>query len=301
MIFISEYDNVNFKNKYKDICKMEPISVIYSIKNKYSELSNKEKLIADYILQNLNKCVDPSINILSNEVGTSEATLVRFVRKIGYSGYKQFRVALVKATYVPKNKYYEIDLEDNDNVASDIFKYTIKVLEASSKSLDLKAIKLSSKKIINSNTIYLFGLGGSNISARDAFHKFIRSGLKCSFAEDFHMQLMLASQSSTQDCAILFSHLGNNYDIISLAEELKDRGCPIIIITSYSNSPLSKLADIVLQVSPIDSESISEAFSSSIATATFINILYVEIMKQRNKEGVKSLYQMRTSISKRRS
>ncbi len=279
---------------------MEPISVIYSIKNKYTELSNKEKLIADYILQHPSDCIDPSINKLSTNVGTSEATLVRFVRKIGYSGYQQFRIALAKAAIAPKNKFYEIDLDDKDNIASVIFKYTIDVLEASSKSLDTASIKKTAKMMIDSNNVYLFGLGGSNISARDAFHKFIRTGIRCNFVEDFHMQLMLASQSTKKDCAILFSHLGNNYDIISLAEELKNKGCPIIVITSYSNSPLAKLADIVLQASPIDSDSVAEAFSSSIATATFINILYVEIMRLKDKEGVDALNNMRESISRRR-
>jgi DNA-binding MurR/RpiR family transcriptional regulator len=280
---------------------MEPISVIYSIKNKYTELSIKEKLIADYILQHPTACIDPSINTLSSKVGTSEATLVRFVRKIGYPGYQQFRIALAKAAIIPKNKFYEIDLDNTDNIASVIFKHTINVLEASSKSLDNKSIKKATTMMIESEKVYLFGLGGSNISARDAFHKFIRTGISCNFAEDFHMQLMLASQTTNKDCAILFSHLGNNYDIISLSEELKKKGCNIIVITSYSNSPLAKLANIVLQTTPIDNSSVDEAFSSSIATATFINILYVEIMNIKENEGVAALNNMRETIARRRT
>jgi DNA-binding MurR/RpiR family transcriptional regulator len=115
------------------------------------------------------------------------------------------------------------------------------------------------------------------------------------------MQLMLASQSSKNDCAILFSHLGNNYDTISIAEELKEKGCKLCVITSYAESPLAKMADIVLQASPLNSEVVAEAFSSNIATATFINILYVEIMNLTNKDGLQALTNMRKAIAKRRS
>lgn len=280
---------------------MKIISVIYSIKSKYNSLSKKEKQIADYIISNPKDSVNPSIDRLAKKIGTSEATLVRFVRKIGYSGYQNFRIALAQESIAFNSQVFEIDLDKKRDAASLIFKHTIDVLEASSKTLDNKNIKDIAKTMVESRCVYLIGLGGSNISAREAFHKFIRTGISCQFAEDFHMQLMLASQAKSNDCAIIFSHLGNNFDTISIAEELKTKNCKICVITSYSNSPLAKMADIVLQVCPINSEVVSEAFSSSIATATFINILYVEIINITKKDGINALCNMREVIAKRRT
>jgi DNA-binding MurR/RpiR family transcriptional regulator len=280
---------------------MKPISVLYTIKNKYISLSNKEKQIADYIIKNPKDSVNPSIDRLAAKVGTSEATLVRFVRKIGYSGYQQFRIALAQESIAVNSQVFEIDLDKKEDVASLIFKHTIQVLEASAQTLDGANIKKIAQCMLDSERVYLFGLGGSNISAREAFHKFIRTGISCNFAADFHMQLMLASQANKNDCAIIFSHLGNNYDVISLAEELRKKGCRICVITSYSNSPLARMADIVLQACPLNSEVVSEAFSSSIATATFINILYVELMNLTKDDGINALSNMRQAIAKRRS
>jgi len=51
--------------------------------------------------------------------------------------------------------------------------------------------KLASR-IIEANCVYLFGLGGSLIVAKDALHKLVRTGIRCIGAEDYHMQLMIA-------------------------------------------------------------------------------------------------------------
>jgi len=280
---------------------MKTVSVLYTIKSKYYELSTKEKQIADYIIAHPQECVNPSIDQLAKLVGTSETTVVRFVRKLGYKGYQNFRINLAQESFTLNSQVFEIDLNDKEDVAALIFKHTIQVLEASASTLNKKNIKKIAQTITNSKSTYLFGLGGSNICAREAYHKFIRTGLICQFAEDYHMQLMLASQAQKGDCAILFSHLGNNYDIIAIAEELKKNGCALFVITSYENSPLARMADIILQTSPLNSEVVAEAFSSNIASSTFINILYVEMMKILKKNGITALNNMREIIAQRRS
>ena len=73
-----------------------PVSVMYDIKSVYASFSDKEKIIADFVLKYGGKSAELSITELAKKIGTSEATLVRFVRKIGYSGYQQFRLALEK-------------------------------------------------------------------------------------------------------------------------------------------------------------------------------------------------------------
>lgn len=279
---------------------MEPVSVIYTIKNNYRDLSIKEKLIADFIINNPKDAVNPSIDTLAKLAGTSETTVVRFVRKIGFKGYQTFRIALAQESMSVNSQVFEINLDDKDDVSSLIFKHTIQVLESSATTLNSKDILKIAKRMIKSKSTYLFGLGGSNICAREAYHKFIRTGIICQFSEDFHMQLMLASQSSKDDCAIIFSHLGNNHDTIAIAEELKARKCKLFVVTSYENSPLARMADVILRTSPLNSDVVAEAFSSNIASSTFINILYVEIMKLKGSDGIDALNTMRETIAKRR-
>lgn len=278
------------------------VSVRYTIKNHYGSFSEKERLIADFILKHGNTSVDFSITELAEQIGISEATLVRFVKKIGYCGYQKFRIALARECAADNTRIFEIavDEEQDEDVIDRIFNHTMQALETSRKQLDKKAVIKTADLMLNARHILLLGLGGSNINARDAYHKLLRTGLPCQYTDDFHMQLMLASQANAEDIALLFSHSGKHYDVIALAEELKEHRCPIIGITSYDKSPLARLADIVLTVSPVLNSVISESFSDSLAVGTLINVLYVEVMTRLKETGLNNLLKMRKAIAGRK-
>ena len=47
------------------------VSVLYTIKNQYGSLSEKERLIADFIIEHKGATVDPSITELAAQIGIS--------------------------------------------------------------------------------------------------------------------------------------------------------------------------------------------------------------------------------------
>ena len=82
-------------------------SCLYGIHSLIDSFSAKERKVADYIIANPQDAVHPSIEELSETIGVSESTLVRFVRKLGYGGYQQFRIALATETVAPDSLVYE--------------------------------------------------------------------------------------------------------------------------------------------------------------------------------------------------
>ncbi|MDD3367224.1 MAG: MurR/RpiR family transcriptional regulator, partial [Sphaerochaetaceae bacterium] len=196
---------------------------IYTIKTMYERFSAKEKIIADHILSNPANAVHPSIDELAEEIGISESTLVRFVRKLGYSGYQRFRIALATEAIGPALRVYESRIDSDADDIELVFGNAMSSLALTKEIIDRNIITQAAQMMSTAQRVYIFGLGGSNIVAQDAFHKFIRMGLNCVMAEDYHLQLMLASQSSKECVALLFSHTGTNMDTIAIAHELRAR------------------------------------------------------------------------------
>ena len=64
------------------------------IKALYSSMSRSDKQIADWINKNPGKIISLSIVDLSEECGCSEATIVRFAKKLGLSGYQELKISL---------------------------------------------------------------------------------------------------------------------------------------------------------------------------------------------------------------
>lgn len=279
---------------------MTEVSAIYTIHSKYNSLSAKEKKIADFILQHPKESVNPSIEELADKIGISESTMVRFARKLGYSGYQRFRIALARETVPSSEQVFETTVSEGDDPVETVFVNAKKTLDETYAKLDRKILAEATKALLSAQTIYLMGLGGSNILAQDAYHKFIRTGLTCQYAADFHMQLMLASQAWETDVALVISHTGSGHDTLALAEELKANGCILIVLTSNTRSPLARMGDLVIGVSAGTGSVVAESFSARITTLAIIDVLYVEILEAMQQEGVENLNKMRNVIAKRR-
>lgn len=279
---------------------MNDVSAIYTIQSKYANLSVKEKKIADFILKYPKESVNPSIEELAERIGISESTLVRFARKLGYSGYQRFRIALARETIPSHEQVFEIGVSDGEDPIDTVFKNAQETLNETYKRINRAALQQVGKQFCDARNIYLMGLGGSNILALDAYHKLIRTGIKCNYATDFHMQLMLASQSNEKDIALIISHTGSGHDTLAIAEEFRNNNCPIAVLTSNNRSPLAKMTKNVLHVATGTIPLVSESFSARIASLVIIDILYVEVMQQMKELGVEHLNNMRNSIAKRR-
>ena len=63
---------------------------ILNIKMHYDTLSKSEKKIADFLFDNTKGILPFYITDLAQKCDVSEATIVRFAKKLGYDGYQQF-------------------------------------------------------------------------------------------------------------------------------------------------------------------------------------------------------------------
>ncbi len=282
---------------------MENKSCLFEIHERRSSMSEKEGQVADFILANPHEAVHPSIEELALRIGVSESTLFRFVRKIGYEGYQQFRIALATETMPPDARFYDAPVAsaDGETALSVVFRTAIAALEQTLKGLDGDSLDRAAELVIGARSVLFLGLGGSGLVARDAYHKLVRAGIRGSAPEDFHLQLMAASQAGSADIALLVSHTGANKDALALADELRRSGSPIIAITTYRRSPLAKLADLVLLSSTPSSPYVSEAFSARLAQLAIVDALYVEVIERRGEAGAEHLQDMRAAIARRRT
>lgn len=276
------------------------MSIRLRIKSIYNDLSPKEQQIAEYILKNPDKVIYSSINELSSELEVADSTLFNFTKKIGYSGFKQFKMAMAvqQDDMIDLAVHERVSKDDNElTVAHKVFDTNISTLQDTQKFLKQDDLKDAAEMIATSNRTYFFGLGGSQIVAADAYHKFLRTPVHVSHSGDYHIQLMEASLLSKDDCAIIISHTGRSKEAIKITEVIKEAGAKAIIITSQANSPLAKLGDIVFMSVAEETEFRSEALSSRISQLSIIDSLYVIVMFHFDRTSEESLLKVRHVIA----
>ena len=68
------------------------------IKARYNEMGRSEKKIADWILAHPQDIISLSISDIAGICQIGEATIVRFSRRLGLSGYQELKIAIAQET-----------------------------------------------------------------------------------------------------------------------------------------------------------------------------------------------------------
>ena len=127
----------------------------------------------------------------------------------------------------------------------------------------------------------------AQLVAKDAYLKFLRIDKPCSCCEDIHSQYVIARNSKPNDVAIVISYSGRTEEIVRCAEYLKAQGTPIIAITRFELSPISRMAACCLNVMASEELYRSGAMSSRIAQLNMIDILYTACINRNISQNVR--------------
>lgn len=273
-----------------------------SIRSNYGKFSDKEKSIADFILENPQNIIHHTINQVSEKLGIAESTVFRFCQRIGFKGFQAMKIALAAEVVTPiKDIHEKINEEDSiGTVTEKVFRSNIKTIEDTLHVQDENVIENAVDAILKAKKVQFFGSGGSAVVAMDAYHKFIRSGIDINANLDAHMQIMAASQLKSDDLAILISHSGSTKDLLDILQILKENNVTTIAVTNFAKSPLTKEADISLYTVAEETDFRSEALSSRIGQLSIIDALYTNVMISNNEAGQEALQNMRRGISLKR-
>ena len=259
------------------------------IKVLYDEMGRAEKKIADWILENPGKLIPLSISELADECDCSEATIVRFARRLGFDGYQALKISLAREDNT--TSVSESITRDDDcfaiygKVAQDIYCS----LERTKKVLDPASLEMAAGKILSAGRIIIIGLGNSASVAVDMSHKFLRAGCDAVAYTDNHMQAIAASHLTEGDVAIGISHSGSSKDIVEALRLAKGRGATTICLTNYGKSPIQKVSDIILQTYSDETKYSILALNSRIAQLAIVDALYFYIVMKRGDEAIRAI------------
>ena len=132
---------------------------------------------------------------IAEESGVSEAMVVKIAKKLGFSGYREFRAGLIEYSRLPTAEMHQ-ELSSDDSlreIVQKVFRTSIQALEETLAILDPEAFGRAADLLYGARKRDFYGVGGSAQIARDVSHKFLRIGIRASVYDDSHMMLMSAS------------------------------------------------------------------------------------------------------------
>lgn len=276
------------------------------------QMSAGEKSIADYILSLKGGLEKYSTRNLADATYTSPATVIRLCKKLGFSGFDG-----LKEQYRRELDYLEQDFGDVDvnfpfqkedtisktarkmcHLYEEIVKDTLSIMQY---DMLLKAVTI----LKCSDTLYVFSAGTSLNIAETFREKMMKIGRNVIISNNLNYQLYAANCLQKGDCALIISYSGETEKIIQIARNCKEKGIPIIAMTSFGENTLSQLAACKLLLSTRESlfYNIGD-FSSHVSVILLLDILYSAYFLQdyennyaRKLELVKRMENLRHSTN----
>lgn len=249
------------------------------------DLSPSERHIVDFIFENLQDVSNMGIVELGEKTFTSTTTVKRLCRKLGIDSYTDFRLRLSAeiANYERINilKGAQTPVGQYDTI-SDIIG---KVSDQNAKSI-IETSTLNNPEVISqviqlmrsAQRIDFYGVGPSNLVAKDAYIKCLRLGMVASAIEDPMMMRMNVRAYPKGALAFLISYTGETDSIIDVARELNDMGVTSVSMTSFGENRLAALCSHNLYVQSSESWDRLGGMSSRISTLNLVDVLFTALM-----------------------
>lgn len=271
-------------------------SCLKSISDQYDRLSYSEKLFSDYVLIHPSDIIQMSIHELAYTLGISPATIIGAVKKLGFSGYKDFKIQLASETNNPIRQQKEMlpaGENQQKNTYASVAKSNIVALEESISMVRFENFEKAVEHLIKASHICFFGIGSSALLANEAFDLIFRLGLDCSYIQERDHQFFRASVMKSTNVAVIVSQTGVNKDNLRLAELLKKQGVPIIGISNYTGTPFAKLVDVLL--APLNQVSLmhDNHYTFRIPIFCVIETLYYMILERLGEDSHSAMTKIR--------
>lgn len=281
---------------------MEQISCLQKIREIYSNLKDAEKRVAEYILQNPHDIIHYSITELAETCKSGEATIFRLCKRLGYKGYQELKIKIASEVVSPIEDIHE-EINEDDNfliIMQKVINSNIYSLNQTMKLNDPHWIDEAISFLSKAERIAFMGMGGSDALAFDAYHKFLRTGKKCDYNMDSHVQAMIAADYGERDCIVAVSNTGSTKELVENLGIARENGAKVISITSNLKSPIAKVSDISLLSYGKEYKLRSEAMESRISALALIDCLFVGSCLRDKENYFDTLANMRKAIAKKR-
>lgn len=221
-------------------------------------LTRTDAEIAEYILAHLSTIGFQTSTTMAEEIGVGDTSVIRFIRKLGFKGYADFRSEMNARTarqidraqpdLTPGEKYLRtLEHLGSSSLISDVSQYTLNNLQKSYAQLDQGTVEQIVDILLSSDRKYIAGFRGTACCAQYMASKLL-------FLTPHVVPILHADATAVEnllditerDCLFLYSFPRYSEIARPLMEIARESGAKVILMTDRRTSPLANKADVVV-------------------------------------------------------
>jgi DNA-binding MurR/RpiR family transcriptional regulator len=271
--------------------------VLTTVRAKLPEFTGALQRVAEQVLSDPAAAARATIVELAERSGTSPATITRFCRALGFEGYAELRLGIAAETGRARAAGWTVDIgreiqpgDPLDRVLGQIMAADTRSMHDTAALLDLGEVERAADAIAGATRVIIFGASGSALVGEEMQFSLHRIGVAAWAWTDVHNGLASAALLRAGDVALGISHSGQTRETIEMLAESGSHGATTVALTSFPNSPLAELADVVLLTATQATTFRPDALSARHPQLVVLDLLYIAVA-QRTHDRAHAAFQ----------
>lgn len=250
------------------------MNTVDKINQCFENMTKSERRVASYFLGHLNDFAFYTLDKLASEMEISTTSVIRFCRKLGFSGFKEFQETLrSEIKYQPNlpDKFHRtLDTTLNDELLSQTIQQDIRCIQQTFNNMSYESLAAALQYITNAKRVFTFGMKESYALAHYTYTRFlsVRNNvfiLNAGYNGDIEPILSLTKD----DVCVVFLFHRYTKQTLQILPLLKKQGAKVILITSAPYDSVEKEVSLLIPCC-VDANGIKNSFVAPICLADYL-------------------------------
>lgn len=257
-------------------------STMSRIEGMSNQFTKTDWKIVQYIKNNTDTFLSLSAQELASRIGISDASIIRFAQKVGYSG-------LIELKYIIQSELDEGNTIKENNSYTSLFRDYNLLTETLFTFIKPDDIDCFRKQLLKSNRLFIAGLEMNRHIAEIAAHKFTLLGLNVRSITSYDTLQLYSKLSTKKDLFIIITLSGNRRLLANSIENIVENGSYITLISNYEKSLCSVYADLLFLIPKTNLLDNFHTISREIFILMLFDILFFNLLE--NDETIRNTFQ----------
>ena len=259
------------KNEKKGLFSL--MSRIDGMSNQFTKTDWK---IVQFMKNSPQEFLAGSAQNLAAKINISDASIVRFAQKVGFSGLSELKYTLQneldKESAIISHNAYTSLMQD----------YSI-LTEALFKMVKPDHIDILRKQMLKAKRIYIVGLDQNRNVAELAINKFTLLGMDVQAITTRDALKFRASLATHEELFIIITFSGNRHSLAEALGEIIQKDSFIALISNYEKSICSAYADIVFLIPKTSSLENNDTITREIFILMLFDVIFLNFLNEDAK------------------
>ncbi len=213
------------------------------IEKKVRLLRKEHRRIGDVLLKNPSLIIYMNASELAKYLQISPSSIIRFVKKLGYKGYPEFRKAIIERVGFNKTPLEFIE-QTGSFIFNDIKLKEVSAIQRTLTNDVVSSINRAAEMLARSEHVLLTGYASAGVLA-ELFYLFLSAtGLNIDITTNSSVDFFTKINLFENQTIVVFSYLKHFKELVKLLSKAKEIGHNIVSITESRLNPVSLRSDI---------------------------------------------------------